>query len=138
MQRYIDQLARYKLNHLHLHLTDDQGWRIAVDSWPNLATVGGSDRGRRRPRRVYTQADYRGSSPTRPPRYITVVPEIDMPGHTNAALAAYAAAELDEIAPPLYTGTEVGFSYVLRRPTSATYDFLADVLGEVAALTPGP
>ncbi|WP_341721363.1 beta-N-acetylhexosaminidase [Micromonospora sp. FIMYZ51] len=134
--RVIDHLARYKLNHLHLHLTDDQGWRIALDSWPRLATVGGAGAVGGGPGGYYTQADYRRIVAYAAARHITVVPEIDLPGHTNAALVAYPELAPDRVAPPPYTGTEVGFSYV--DPTSErTYDFVADVLGEVAALTPG-
>ncbi|WP_436837306.1 beta-N-acetylhexosaminidase [Micromonospora matsumotoense] len=135
--RVIDHLARYKLNHLHLHLTDDQGWRIAVDSWPRLAAVGGSTGVGGGPGGWYTAADYRRIVGYAARRHVTVVPEVDLPGHTNAALVAYPELTPDKVAPPPYTGTEVGFSYV--DPTDErTYDFVADVLGEVAALTPGP
>ena len=135
--RVIDHLARYKLNHLHLHLTDDQGWRIAVDSWPRLTTVGGATEVGGGPGGHYTKADYRRIVAYAAARHITVVPEIDLPGHTNAALVAYPELAPDKIAPPPYTGTEVGFSYV-DPADERTYDFVADVLGEVAALTPGP
>nr|WP_234588921.1 beta-N-acetylhexosaminidase [Micromonospora sp. MH99] len=135
--RAIDHLARYKLNHLHLHLTDDQGWRIAVDSWPKLATVGGASEVGGGPGGHYTKADYRRIVSHAAARHVTVVPEIDLPGHTNAALVAYPQLAPDKLAPPPYTGTEVGFSYV-DPADEQTYDFIADVLGEVAALTPGP
>ncbi|MEV6694335.1 beta-N-acetylhexosaminidase [Micromonospora sp. NPDC051196] len=134
--RVIDHLARYKLNRLHLHLTDDQGWRIAVDSWPRLAAVGGATEVGGGPGGYYTRADYRRIVAYAAARHITVIPEIDLPGHTNAALVAHPELAPDQTAPPPYTGTEVGFSYV--DPTSErTYDFVADVLGELAALTPG-
>ncbi|MFG3558969.1 beta-N-acetylhexosaminidase [Micromonospora sp. NPDC047557] len=135
--RVIDHLARYKLNHLHLHLTDDQGWRIAVDSWPKLATVGGASEVGGGPGGHYTKADYRRIVSHAAARHVTLVPEIDLPGHTNAALVAYPQLAPDKLAPPPYTGTEVGFSYV-DPADEQTYDFIADVLGEVAALTPGP
>ncbi|MFF0470507.1 beta-N-acetylhexosaminidase [Micromonospora zamorensis] len=135
--RVIDHLARYKLNHLHLHLTDDQGWRIAVDSWPRLTTVGGATEVGGGPGGHYTKADYQRIVSYAAARHITVVPEIDLPGHTNSALVAYPELAPDKIAPPQYTGTEVGFSYV-DPADERTYDFIADVLGEVAALTPGP
>ncbi|MEV1111807.1 beta-N-acetylhexosaminidase [Micromonospora sp. NPDC049751] len=135
--RVIDHLARYKLNHLHLHLTDDQGWRIAVDSWPRLATVGGASEVGGGPGGHYTKADYRRIVSYASARHVTVVPEIDLPGHTNAALVAYPRLAPDKVAPAPYTGTEVGFSYV-DPADEQTYDFIADVLGEVAALTPGP
>nr|WP_307871754.1 beta-N-acetylhexosaminidase [Micromonospora sp. U21] len=135
--RVVDHLARYKLNHLHLHLTDDQGWRIAVDSWPRLTTVGGATEVGGGPSGHYTKADYQRIVSYAAARHVTVVPEIDLPGHTNSALVAYPELAPDKVAPPPYTGTEVGFSYV--DPTDErTYDFIADVLGEVAALTPGP
>ncbi|MGC4772350.1 beta-N-acetylhexosaminidase [Micromonospora sp. DT44] len=135
--RVIDHLARYKLNHLHLHLTDDQGWRIAVDSWPRLATVGGASEVGGGPGGHYTKADYRRIVTYASARHVTVVPEIDLPGHTNAALVAYPRLAPDKVAPAPYTGTEVGFSYV-DPDDEQTYDFIADVLSEVAALTPGP
>ncbi|MEU4530213.1 beta-N-acetylhexosaminidase [Micromonospora ureilytica] len=135
--RVVDHLARYKLNHLHLHLTDDQGWRITVDSWPKLTTVGGTTEVGGGPGGHYTKADYARIVSYAAARHITVVPEIDLPGHTNSALVAYPELAPDKIAPPPYTGTEVGFSYV-DPADERTYDFVADVLGEVAALTPGP
>ncbi|WP_442933344.1 beta-N-acetylhexosaminidase [Micromonospora psammae] len=135
--RVIDHLARYKLNHLHLHLTDDQGWRIAVEGWPRLATVGGATEVGGGPGGYYTAADYRRIVRYAARRHVTVVPEIDLPGHTNAALVAYPELAPGKVAPPPYTGTEVGFSYV-DPADERTYDFVADVLGEVAALTPGP
>ncbi|AZQ34948.1 beta-N-acetylhexosaminidase [Streptomyces cyaneochromogenes] len=136
VKRYVDQLALYKINKLHLHLSDDQGWRIAVDSWPRLATYGGSTQVGGGPGGYYTKADYKEIVRYASSRYLEVVPEIDMPGHTNAALASYAELNCDGVAPPLYTGTEVGFSS-LCVGKDITYDFVDDVIGELAALTPG-
>ncbi|MFJ8582462.1 beta-N-acetylhexosaminidase [Micromonospora sp. NPDC093277] len=135
--RVIDHLARYKLNHLHLHLTDDQGWRIAVDSWPKLTEVGGATEVGGGPGGWYTRDDYRRIVRYAARQHVTVVPEIDLPGHTNAALVAYPQLAPGKTAPPPYTGTEVGFSYV-DPADERTYEFVADVLREVAALTPGP
>jgi hexosaminidase len=135
--RVVDHLARYKLNHLHLHLTDDQGWRIAVDSWPKLTEVGGTTEVGGGPGGWYTKDDYRRIVRYAARRHVTVVPEIDLPGHTNAALVAYPELTPGKISPPPYTGTEVGFSYV-DPADERTYAFVADVVGEVAALTPGP
>ncbi|SCF45363.1 beta-N-acetylhexosaminidase [Micromonospora mirobrigensis] len=135
--RVVDHLARYKLNHLHLHLTDDQGWRIAVDTWPRLATVGGATGVGGGTGGWYTKDDYRRIVAYAARRHVTVVPEIDLPGHTNAALVAYPELAPGKVPPPPYTGTEVGFSYV-DPADERTYDFVADVVGEVAALTPGP
>ncbi|PWI43617.1 beta-N-acetylhexosaminidase [Streptomyces sp. ICBB 8177] len=137
VERYIDELALYKINYLHLHLTDDQGWRIAVDSWPKLATYGGSTEVGGGPGGYYTKAQYEQIVRYAASRFMTVVPEMDMPAHTNAALASYADLDCDGVAPPLYTGTKVGFSSLcVGKPV--TYTFVADVLRELAALTPGP
>ncbi|MFE9096289.1 beta-N-acetylhexosaminidase [Streptomyces sp. NPDC007264] len=136
VKHYIDELALYKINTLHLHLSDDQGWRIAIDSWPRLAAYGGSTQVGGGRGGHYTKAQYRDIVRYAASRYLEVVPEIDMPGHTNAALASYADLNCDGVAPPLYTGTNVGFSS-LCVPKQVTYDFLDDVLRELAALTPG-
>ncbi|WP_420543083.1 beta-N-acetylhexosaminidase [Streptomyces niveus] len=136
VKRYIDQLALYKINTLHLHLSDDQGWRIAIDSWPRLATYGGSTQVGGGPGGYYTKAQYRELVRYATSRHLEVVPEIDMPGHTNAALASYAELNCDGVAPPLYTGTAVGFSS-LCAPKEITYDFVDDVVRELAELTPG-
>ncbi|MCT2591078.1 beta-N-acetylhexosaminidase [Streptomyces sp. N2-109] len=137
VKHYVDQLAMYKINKLHLHLSDDQGWRIAIDSWPRLTEVGGSTQVGGGPGGYYTKAEYRQILRYAAERQLTVVPEIDMPGHTNAALASYAELNCDGVAPPLYTGTEVGFSS-LCVPLERTYDFVDDVVREIAAMTPGP
>ncbi|MEU7046314.1 beta-N-acetylhexosaminidase [Streptomyces varsoviensis] len=137
VKRYIDQLALYKINKLHLHLSEDQGWRIAIDSWPRLATYGGSTQVGGGPGGYYTKADYQEIIRYARSRYLTVIPEIDLPSHTNAALASYARLNCDGVAPPLYTGTEVGFS-TLCAGKQITYDFLDDVFRELAAMTPGP
>jgi hexosaminidase len=137
VERYIDQAALYKINTLHLHLSDDQGWRIAIDGWPRLATYGGSTAVGGGKGGYYTQADYSAIVRYAAARYMTIVPEIDGPGHTNAALASYAQLNCDGKAPPLYTGTDVGFSsWCIAKPV--TYELLNDVLGQLARLTPGP
>jgi hexosaminidase len=122
---------------LHLHLADDQGWRIEIKSWPRLATFGGSTEVGGGPGGFYTQDQYRDLVAYAASRHITIVPEIDMPGHTNAALASYAELNCDGVAPPLYTGIDVGFSSLCVNK-DITYKFLDDVLGELAAMTPGP
>jgi len=137
IKNYIDQIALYKINYLHLHLSDDQGWRIVIDSWPRLATVGGSTQVGGGPGGFYTKAQYQEIIAYAAARHITIVPEIDMPGHTNAALASYAELNCNNVAPPLYTGTDVGFS-ALCTSKEIVYTFIDNVLGELAALTPGP
>ncbi|MEW1635705.1 family 20 glycosylhydrolase [Streptomyces sp. NPDC093801] len=136
-KRYVDQLAQYKMNTLHVHLTDDQGWRIAVDSWPRLAAYGGASEVGGGPGGSWTKDEYRDLVGYAADRYVTVVPEIDMPGHVNAAQASYGELTCDGRAPERYTGTKVGFSS-LCVGKERTYEFVDDVLGELAALTPGP
>jgi hexosaminidase len=137
VKRYVDLMALHKLNRLHLHLADDQGWRIEIQSWPNLTTHGGSTEVGGGPGGFYTQAQYTDIVRYAADRFITVVPEIDMPGHTNAALASYAELNCDGKARPLYTGIEVGFS-ALCVEKDVTYKFIDDVVREISALTPGP
>lgn len=155
VRAYIDRAAGLKFNALHLHLTDDQGWRLHLDSRPLLTarasatSVGGDPGG------FYTKDDYREMVAYAASRHMIVVPEVDMPGHTHAVGLAY--PELVE--PPVitdhireiirdyggeepengvaYDGMAVGFSS-LRIRDEATYDFVADVFGELASLTPGP
>ncbi|HET8927043.1 MAG TPA: family 20 glycosylhydrolase [Microbacterium sp.] len=150
----IDRAASLKLNRLHLHLSDDQGWRIALDSRPLLterasASAVGGDRGS-----FYSKADYAEIVRHAAARHMVVVPEIDLPGHTHAVGLAHPELAEDPVlsetvtqtiarfggGPPVpgepYTGLAVGFSS-LRTGDEATYDFVADVFGELAAMTPG-
>jgi hexosaminidase len=136
VKRYIDLMALHKLNRLHLHLADDQGWRIAIASWPNLTTHGGSTEVGGGPGGFYTHQQYTEIVKYAADRFITIIPEIDMPGHTNAALASYAELNCDGQARPLYTGIEVGFS-ALCVENEITYRFIDDVVREIASLTPG-
>ena len=137
VERLIDLVAMYKVNYLHLHLTDDQGWRIAVDGWPRLTEVGAATEVGGFTGGYYTEDDYRQIVEYAADRYLTVVPEIDLPGHTNAALASYAELTCDGVAPAPYTEIGVGFSALC--PTSdAVGRLIDDTLGELAELTPGP
>lgn len=153
VKRFIDFLATYKMNIMHLHLSDDQGWRIEIKSWPDLTKIGGSTQVGGGTGGFYTQEQYKDIVKYAQDRFITIIPEIDMPGHTNAALASYpsltktnttgssltGSAELEkgDTAINLYTGTEVGFSS-LRTKKEITWKFVDDVIGELAAITPGP
>ena len=137
VKHYIDLIAEYKLNTLHLHLTDDQGWRIEIKSWPKLTTHGGSTQVKGGKGGYYSQQEYKDLVQYAAERYITIIPEIDLPGHTNAALASYPELNCDGKAPELYTGTEVGFSS-LCVGKEITFKFVEDVVREVASLTPGP
>ncbi len=145
VKQYIDLLAMYKLNTLHLHLADDQGWRIQIDSWPKLTTFGGTTQVGGGSGGFYTKDDYSSIVRYAQDRFITVVPEIDMPGHTNAAIAAYPELGCSKPTPGiyggtqpagLYTGTEVGFS-TFCPDSEVTYKFVDDVMRELALMTPG-
>ena len=158
VKHYIDLMSYYKLNFFHLGLTNDQGWRIEIKSWPNLANHGGSTQVGGGKGGFYTQEQYKDIVAYAQSRYITVVPEIDMPGHTNAALASYGELNGGTIVPAegriertrndqvlngkskpteLYTGIEVGFS-TLRVEKEETFKFVNDVIRELSAITPGP
>jgi hexosaminidase len=137
VKRYIDVIALYKLNRLHLHLSDDQGWRIEITSRPNLAAIGGSTQVGGGPGGYYTKAQFADIVAYATSRFITIIPEIDMPGHTNAALASYPELNCDGVAPPLYTGIRVGFS-TLCVSKEETYAWVNDVVREIAAMVPTP
>ena len=137
VKAYIDQLAYYKMNVLHLHLADDQGWRIEIKSWPRLTEYGGKTEVGGGVGGFYTQAEYSDIVKYAQQRYVTIIPEIDMPGHTNAALASYPELNISGKSPELYTGIEVGFS-TLATHKEVTYKFIDDVIRELAAITPGP
>lgn len=159
---YLDQMASLKMNYLHLHLTDDQGWRIEIKSWPQLTEIGGSTEVGGGQGGFYTQEDYQEIVAYAADRFITIVPEIDMPGHTNSALAAYAELNpgvnlpigqgLDALntspldyqlplrapqASQLYTGIEVGWS-TFAPQLELTYAFVDSVVRELSLLSPGP
>ncbi len=137
VKQFIDFLAMYKMNYLHLHLSDDQGWRIEIKSWPKLTEIGGSLEVGGGKGGFYNQEQYTELVNYALERNITIVPEIDMPGHTNAALASYPELNCDGKARELYTGTEVGFS-TLCTDKEIVYEFIDDVVRELAAITPGP
>lgn len=157
VKRFIDLISYYKMNVLHLHLTDDQGWRIEIKSWPNLAVHGGSTEVGGGKGGFYTQEQYAEIVDYAQRHYITIIPEIDLPGHINAALASYGELNGGTIVPEegrinissssildgktrpteLYTGTKVEWS-TLRAEKEVTFKFVDDVLRELAAITPGP
>lgn len=137
VKRYIDLISLYKINYLHLHLSDDQGWRIEIKSWPNLTEHGGQTEIGDGPGGFFTQEQYKDIVGYAAYRNVIIIPEIDMPGHTNAALASYPELNANGKAPELYTGTRVGFSTLATRK-EITYKFIKDVFTEIAGLTPGP
>ncbi|MGQ0713759.1 MAG: beta-N-acetylhexosaminidase [Gemmatimonadaceae bacterium] len=134
--QYIDLLALYKMNVLHLHLADDQGWRIEIKSRPKLAEMGSVTQVGGGPGGYYTQSEYAELVRYAEERYISIVPEIDMPGHTNAALVAYPELSCSRIPPALYTGTQVGWS-TFCPDKEETYALVDDIIRELASLTPG-
>ncbi|MGV9777829.1 beta-N-acetylhexosaminidase [Streptosporangium sp. NPDC003464] len=145
--RYIDLLATHKLNVLHLHLTDDQGWRLEIKRFPRLtevgawrreSTVGAVVHGQYdgRPHGgYYTQDDIREIVAYAADRFITVVPEIDLPGHTQAAIAAY--PELGNLDEPLPVGTTWGVVENVLNIEDRTIAFFKAVFDEVLELFPG-
>lgn len=137
VKKYIDLLAYYKYNVLHLHLSDDQGWRIEIKKWPKLTEVGGSTEVGGESGGFYTQEEYKDLVAYAAKQYITIVPEIDMPGHTNAASASYPFLNGNGKTPELYTGTNVGWS-TFDAHKDSVYTFIDDVVGEIADMTPGP
>ena len=137
VKRLVDLMALYKLNRLHLHLSDDQGWRIAIRSWPRLTSVGGRTEVGGGKGGWFTQREYASIVSYARARFVDVVPEIDMPGHVNAALRSYPTLTCNGVAPAPYTGIEVGFSS-LCIDKELTYRFVDDVVRELAGLTPGP
>ncbi|GAA0797152.1 beta-N-acetylhexosaminidase [Spirilliplanes yamanashiensis] len=139
IKAYIDLIAQYKMNHLHLHLSDDQGWRIEIEAWPELTKrAGGAGTGVDGEGPGFlTKQDYSDLVAYAAERHVTIVPEIDLPGHTNAALSTYPELNCDGTAPAPRTDTEVGYSS-LCVSKEVTYRFVEDVVKEIAALTPGP
>jgi hexosaminidase len=143
IKRYIDLISYYKLNALHLHLSDDQGWRIEIKSWPNLTAIGGKTQVGGGGGGFYTQEQYSEIVAYAASRFVTIIPEIDMPSHINAALASYPELYCKGVGkePALYEGIEVGFSTLCRKDKKAeelTLKFVNDVVREISAINPSP
>ncbi|MEU8652500.1 beta-N-acetylhexosaminidase [Streptomyces sp. NPDC048737] len=150
--RYLDLMAAHKLNTLHLHLTDDQGWRVQIRRYPRLTEVGGwRPRSRigltastlwdERPHGgFYTQDDLREIVAYAADRHITVVPEIDIPAHSQAAIAAYPELGVTDVVDTtaLRVWTEWGLSPNVLSPSDTTLRFYEGVLEEVLEMFPGP
>ncbi len=136
LRAVIDLLARYKFNVLHLHLTDDQGWRIETPTRPEFAQVSGPTASGGDVGGYLTVADFEGIVAYAAERFIEVIPEIDVPGHVNAATHACGDLMPDGRPTPAYGGLEVGFSR-LTYDLPATRPFLRDVFGDLAGVTPG-
>jgi hexosaminidase len=136
VRQVIDLLTLYKFNVLHLHLTDSEGWRIEIESWPKLTGIGGQGAAANRPGGFYTKREFADLVVYAAERFITIVPEIEMPGHTGAVFRAY----------PELSGDGSGGEEELSQPAMLqwfhpdhprVFGFITDVLTEVAALTPG-
>jgi hexosaminidase len=154
VKKYIDLMAHYKLNTFHWHLTEDQGWRIEIKKYPKLQEIAAyrketvigraTTRTRNEPHDYdntrhggfYTQGEVREVVAYAADRFITVVPEIEMPGHALAALTAY--PELGCTGGPYEVATTWGiFNDVFCAGKETTFQFLQDVLDEVLPLFPG-
>jgi len=152
VKKYIDLLALHKLNRFHWHLTDDQGWRIEIKKYPLLTAIGawrrnslvGAQRGYADTTQwvydnvphggFYTQDDVREVVAYAAARFITVVPEIEMPGHAQAAIAAY--PWLGNTGQQLEVLTHWGVDQNILNPSDSAIHFMQDVLSEVLALFP--
>lgn len=151
IREYLDLLAAYKINTFHWHLTDDQGWRIEIKKYPKLTEIGSvraqtlvGNYNRKLPKKYdntphggfYTQEEIKEIVKYAADRYITIVPEIEMPGHSTAALAAYPEFSCNPKKTQKVAETWHVFNGVYN-PTEETFHFLEDVLTEVMALFPG-
>ncbi|WP_158880924.1 family 20 glycosylhydrolase [Rhodanobacter sp. L36] len=142
VERLLDQMAQHKLNVFHWHLTDDQGWRIQIKRYPELTRIGawrtlpgaGRDGEPMRYGGFYTQDDIRKVVAFASVRHITVVPELDMPGHAQAAVASYPQLGVTGKRPPV--SVDWGVNPYLYNVDDATLVFIHNVLDEVMALFP--
>ena len=151
VKKYIDLLALHKMNSFHWHLTDDQGWRIEIKKYPRLTEVGawreqtlvghvGGDSSTwvydKKPHGgFYTQDDVREIVAYARERFVRIVPEIEMPGHSQAAIAAYPS--LGNFGDTVSVWGSWGVSPYILNPSDTTIAFMQDVLTEVMALFPG-
>jgi len=150
IKRYIDMMALHKMNTFHWHLTEDQGWRIEIKKYPRLTKIGGFRKetlvgsGNEKPQvfdgkpygGFYTQEEVKDIVAYAKSKFITIIPEIEMPGHSSAALAAY--PEFSCTGGPIEVATKWGvFPDVYCAGKEATFNFLEDILSEVIDLFPG-
>ena len=145
LKRHVDRMALYKLNRLHLHLTDDQGWRIEIKSKPALTGIGSKGAVINGNSGFLSQEEYKELQQYAAARNIIIIPEIDLPGHVYSALVAYPELNCEDFTnlnkvvmpPELYTGIRVGWSKLcLTKPE--VYEFVDDVIKEIAQITDGP
>lgn len=148
VKKYIDYIALHKMNYFHWHLTEDQGWRIEIKKYPRLTEVGGCRNGTivgRYPGTgndstphcgYYTQNEIKEVVQYAADRYITILPEIEMPGHAEAALTSYPWLGCPGTGPYKVEGTWGVFNNVFCAGKDSTFQFLQDVLDEVLPLFP--
>jgi hexosaminidase len=138
IEQLLDWMALHKLNVLHWHLTDDQGWRLEIRRYPKLTAVGAwrTDPDGTRSGGFYTQAQVRALVRYAAARHISIVPELDMPGHAQAAIAAY--PQLGSIGKRPPVSPDWGVHPWLLNVDDSTFDFIDNVLGEVLELFPSP
>jgi hexosaminidase len=146
--RFVDLMAMHKLNILHLHLTDDQGWRLEIRRYPKLVSTGAwrsesqlgaapdSPSDGRPHGGFYTQDDMREIVGYAAARFVTVVPEVDVPGHSKAAIAAY--PELGVTGRQVEVSTHWGVEHDVLNTEDSTVQFYLDVFDEIMELFPGP
>ena len=131
VKKVIDTLALYKMNVLHLHLTDTEGWRFQVDHWPKLTEISGQTARKDRPGGYYTHEEFAEIVQYASDRYVTIVPEFDSPGHTASVLKAYPELAAEGIA-------EMPDAMHYLHPDQPRVDvLLSDVFTDMAAATNG-
>ncbi len=137
LEAHIDRMALFKLNRLHLHLSDDQGWRVEIKSHPRLTEIGGASSVEGGRSGFYTQWELRDLVAYGEARGVTIVPEIDLPGHTQAAIASYNELACQGVTNlSTYSGVEVGFSKLCLDQPDVTYPFVEAVLAEIVDIFP--
>jgi hexosaminidase len=137
VEAYIDAAALYKVNEFHLHLSDDQGWRLTVPDWPKLTSVGGATQVGGGPGGSYSAADLKAIVDYATSRFMSVIPEIDMPGHVGAAVYAYPQLGCDGRHHGPVTSVSPAFDS-LCTSSESTYRFVDSATKAAAAATPGP
>lgn len=137
LKAHIERMARFKLNRLHLHLSDDQGWRVEIKQYPKLTEIGGASAVTGGRSGFYTQEQIRELVTYAEARHVTLVPEIDLPGHTQAAIASYNELACDDVTNlNTYSGLEVGFSKLCLTKPEVIYPWVENVLSELVELFP--
>ena len=138
VKQYLDLMVQLKMNVFHWHLSDDQGWRIEIKKYPKLTGVGAwrTEKDGTKYGGYYTQDDIKEIVAYASERFITVIPEIELPGHSSAAIAAYPWLSCYPNQPKEVPNTW-GIKEDIYCPTDSTFGFVKDVLDEVCTLFPG-